>query len=104
MIAVQPFTYHMTNIPPLPEIFTFIQQQSHSSETEMYGNFNMGAGFALFVSPKVSAKVQQIAKSQHFKSWIAGTVKVGPKQVIIDSPLLKSRIVYSEKALKLRHI
>ncbi len=104
MRAVQPFTYHLTNIPPLPEIFTFIQQQSHSSETEMYGNFNMGAGFALFVSPKVSAKVQQIAKSQHFKSWIAGTVKVGPKQVIIDSPLLKSRIVYSEKALKLRHI
>jgi len=60
-----------------------MQEQSGASDEEMYGNFNMGAGFAIFVPAEQAASVIKTAEAQGLKAWNAGLVKDGPKQVTI---------------------
>lgn len=84
MRANRDFTYHITQLPPVPAIFDFIKEQSGSSDEDMYGNFNMGAGFAIFLPSNQVEKAQEIVEKNNLKSWNDGTVKAGPKQVIIQ--------------------
>jgi len=50
----------------------------------MYGNFNMGAGFAVFIPEKDVKLAQRIAKEKYgWQSGKAGYVDRGPRQVII---------------------
>jgi phosphoribosylformylglycinamidine cyclo-ligase len=83
MRASEPFSYVMSEIPPAHEIFDFIAEQSGNSIEEMYGNYNMGAGYAVYVPADQASKVLGIAAEENLKAWIAGEVKEGPKQVII---------------------
>ncbi len=98
MRAKQSFSYHLETVPPISPLFQFLQEQSGNDAKEMYGNFNMGAGFALFVSRKDVLKVLESAKKLKLKAWDAGVVKKGSKQVIIN-PL---NIVYTENELEVR--
>ncbi len=77
------FTYLITQIPPAPPIFRFIQKHTGSDDSEMYGNFNMGAGFAIFLPEDQIEKAKSLAEKHNLKAWNAGTVEKGPKQVII---------------------
>lgn len=77
------FSYIITKTPPVPEIFNFIAKQADNNEAEMYGNYNMGAGYAVYVPAAQAQKVVDIAEEQNLKAWIAGTVEEGPKQVVI---------------------
>ena len=83
MRANKDFTYLITQIPPIPLIFNFIQEHSRNTDSEMYANFNMGAGFAIYLPADQVGKAQQIAQKHNLKSWNAGVVEDGPKQVII---------------------
>lgn len=83
MRANRDFTYLITQTPPIPPIFDFIQEHSGNTDSEMYGNFNMGAGFAIFLPTDQIEKCQAIAEKHHLKSWHAGSVESGLKQVII---------------------
>lgn len=83
MRANRDFTYLIIQIPSIPPIFNFIQEHSGNDDSEMYGNFNMGAGFAIFLPKKQIEKAREIAKNYNLKSWDAGEVKKGVKQVII---------------------
>ncbi len=83
MRAAEPFTYLIKEVPPVPEIFNFIAEQSGNSEEEMYGNFNMGAGFAIYAPNGQAQSVIDIAAKVGLKAWVAGEVQEGPKQVII---------------------
>jgi phosphoribosylformylglycinamidine cyclo-ligase len=98
MRAKQSFSYVMEKIPPVSPLFQFIQDQSGNDLKEMYGNFNMGVGFALFVAKKDVAKVLELAKKQKLKAWDSGSVEKGPKQVRIK-PL---NIMYTENELEVR--
>lgn len=84
MRATVPFTYRLTQVPELAEIFDFIAKHSSNSEQQMYSNYNMGAGYAIFLAQKDVAKAQKIAKKHGLSSWIAGQVEKGPKQVVIE--------------------
>lgn len=84
MRADKNFTYLISQIPPITSIFTFIQEKSGNSDEEMYGNFNMGAGFAIYLPTSQVEKAQSIATKNNLKSWKAGTVEDGEKQVIIE--------------------
>jgi phosphoribosylformylglycinamidine cyclo-ligase len=84
MRASQEFRYVMTKIPPVPEEFTFIAEQSGNDASEMYGNFNMGAGFALYVADNQADRVVKAAESAGLRSWLAGRVEAGPKEVVIE--------------------
>ncbi len=83
MRATRAFSYVMTAVPPVPEVFGFISQQTGNDETEMYGTFNMGTGYAVYLPAGKAQQVVDIAAKQGFKAWVAGRVETGPKQVVI---------------------
>lgn len=96
MRADRKFSYVISDIPePLP-IFNFIQKHSKNNNEQMYSNFNMGAGFAVFVNPTDAELAYDIL--QDYNPFIAGTVEKGPKQVIIE-PL---NITFTEETLNIR--
>jgi phosphoribosylformylglycinamidine cyclo-ligase len=84
MRATQPFKYVIETLPEVPAELSLIQKQANISDREMYGNFNMGAGFAIYVAESEAEKVVQLAELDGFKAIIAGRVEDGPKQVIIE--------------------
>lgn len=92
------FTYEINKIPVPQEEFSLIQKISSKTTKEMYGTYNMGAGFAYYVSAKDSLKFGKICKKLKLKSVIAGTIQKGPKQVIIK-PL---NITFDSTSLNLR--
>jgi phosphoribosylformylglycinamidine cyclo-ligase len=98
MRATAEFTYEIEEIPPVAEIFDFIAKQSGNDTEEMYGNYNMGAGYAVYLPKADAEKAQTIAKELGLQSWLAGTVKAGPKQLIIK-PL---DITYGGETLEVR--
>lgn len=98
MRAVEDFTYEITFVPPVQELFNFIQTETGNDTKEMYGNYNMGAGYAVYLPKNQAEDVVSIAKDLGFKAWIAGEVKAGPKQVNIV-PL---DITYEGESLEVR--
>lgn len=98
MRANREFTYLITQIPPIPPIFQFIQENSGSSDSDMYATFNMGAGFAIYLPEDQVEKVQEIAKKHNLKSWRAGVVEEGERQVIIKP----KNIIFKGETLNLR--
>lgn len=98
MRANREFTYLLTQIPPIPQLFEFIQQHSKNSDSEMYGNFNMGAGFAIFLPFNQIEKAQNIAEKHNLKTWSAGVVQAGSKKIIIQP----KNITFESDSLNLR--
>jgi phosphoribosylformylglycinamidine cyclo-ligase len=84
MRAEVQFSYIIRETPPVPEIFGFIAEQAGNDQAEMYGNYNMGAGYAVYVPARQARAVVDIAAKQDLKAWIAGSVETGPKRVIIE--------------------
>lgn len=98
MRASKNFTYIMTDIPNPQLEFEFIQKHLDINDAEMYASFNMGAGFAVYVPEKHAQKVVIAARKRKLKAWVAGRVKKGPKQVIIE-PL---NITFAGDSLEVR--
>lgn len=84
MRATRGLSYIIDKIPEPQPVFRFIQAQSGNDDTEMYGNFNMGAGFAVFMPAKDIESARQIAADKNgFQSWQAGYVDQGSRQVVV---------------------
>jgi phosphoribosylformylglycinamidine cyclo-ligase len=98
MRATAGFTYTMNEVPPAPSEFGFMQERAGADDKEMYGNFNMGAGFAVYLPAGHAQQVVDLAKAQNLKAWIAGTVEVGPKQVVIKP----KNIIFAGDTLEVR--
>jgi len=98
MRAAQDFTYELHTIPVVPEEFDFMQSKSGVDDSEMYGNFNMGAGYAIYLPKDQATKIVEIASQHGLQATIAGEVKTGPKQVIITP----KHITFSEDTLGVR--
>lgn len=60
MRAEHNFAYVVDKLPRQQPIFDFIQEHGPVDDREAYGNFNMGAGFALYVSAPDVQKVFQV--------------------------------------------
>lgn len=84
MRATAEFSYIMHKIPPVLEIFDFIAKKSGNNHADMYGNYNMGAGYAVYLPKTDVEKAQKIAAGCGFKSWAAGIVVEGPKKIVIE--------------------
>lgn len=84
MRAEADFSYIMTEVPPAQPIFNFIAEQSGNDERDMYGNYNMGAGYAVYVPAEQAEQVVEVAGKQDLQAWIAGRVEKGPKRVVIE--------------------
>lgn len=92
------FSYIIEQIPAPTEEFLFLQEHGPISDKEAYGNFNMGAGYAIFINPKDWTNVEKIAQEQKIKVINAGYIKDGPRQVIIKP----KNITYTSETLDLR--
>lgn len=76
-------SYVIEKVPEYPAEFDFIKDQAKANDEEMYGNFNMGVGFAVYVPEQHADKVVEIARSANLKAWNAGKVVNGQKSVAI---------------------
>jgi len=78
------FTYRITQVPPVPPVLKFIQEEAKLDSAEAYGSLNMGAGFALFMPQANATRAIEIAARHKIKAYLAGRVEKGEKQVIIE--------------------
>lgn len=92
------FSYIIDEIPTPQPVFDLIQQVSGNSTEEMYSNYNMGAGYAIYLPPQDAKKALEIAASLNIKAWVGGYVVDGPKQVVIK-PL---NITFNSESLEVR--
>lgn len=83
MRARRELSYIIEEVPQPQPIFSFIQEHSRNGDEEMFGNFNMGAGFGVFMPEQDVKLAQKIAKKHGLKSWKSGRVEKGPRQVVI---------------------
>jgi phosphoribosylformylglycinamidine cyclo-ligase len=101
MRAKKNLSYTIETLSPnRDELFEFIKGQSGLSDEEMYGTFNMGAGFAVMLPSSQAENAVKIINEGNFgfKSWIAGKVEQGEKQVTIK-PL---GITFKAESLNIR--
>lgn len=98
MRAKQEFTYVIEKIFEPQEVFLFIQEQANLSDKEMYGTYNMGMDYAIFLPGKDVKEAQKIISENGFTSIDAGYIKKGERQVIIEP----KKIVFKSKTLNLR--
>jgi phosphoribosylformylglycinamidine cyclo-ligase len=84
MRAEPAFAYVVHEAPTAPEVFDFIAVQSGNDQRDMYGNYNMGAGYAVYVPADQAQQVIDTASGLGLKAWNAGEVREGAKQVVIE--------------------
>lgn len=77
------FTYMIENIFEPQEVFHFIQKHAGLTDEEIYGTYNMGQDYAIFVDAKDMKKALQIVKKNKFQGLDGGYIEKGEKQVII---------------------
>jgi phosphoribosylformylglycinamidine cyclo-ligase len=99
MRAPQPFAYVVDVLPPMPPIFRFMQQHGSVDDVEAYGNFNMGAGFALYVPAKDVKAVLEVSRACPFRAFEVGHVEASTAKRVIVKP---KGLEYSEETLAVR--
>jgi phosphoribosylformylglycinamidine cyclo-ligase len=98
MRANRELTYRITDLPAVPPVLTFLAEQTNMSETDAYGTFNMGAGFALYCKPGAAGEIVALAKECDKEAWVVGAVEAGERQVIIEP----KDITFTDESLQLR--
>lgn len=98
MRATADFKYVIDKACEPQEIFDFIAKHSGNDEKEMYGNYNMGAGYAVFLPHAQAEKAVGIAKKCNIEAWLAGKVETGKKSLEIKP----KNIVFSGDSLSVR--
>jgi len=88
MRLAEPFVYEMTDIGKVPEIFRFLQSAGPIDVREAYATFNMGAGFAIYVSQTDAPACLAAAAKVGIDAWVGGTVrKEGSRRAVEILPL-----------------
>jgi phosphoribosylformylglycinamidine cyclo-ligase len=83
MRADQELTYVVDRMPEVPAIFPMLTEAASMSADEAYGTFNMGGGYALFVSETEAARAQLLAEAAGWDLVRAGVVEQGPRRVLL---------------------
>ena len=77
------FTYIIDNLPPVPEIFKFLQEKTQLPDNEAYYTWNMGVGYVV-IAPKESKQAIFAAGKKHkIKVFELGRVEKGEKKVVL---------------------
>ena len=97
----EPFVYRMTNLGAgAPEVFKFIHECGPVDVREMYATFNMGAGFAVYVSPKDADGALTIARETGYTAWLGGRVeRHGNRKAVEIEPI---GITFDAESLQVR--
>jgi phosphoribosylformylglycinamidine cyclo-ligase len=95
----QPFVYEISEPgKPLP-IFEFLMQCG-VERREAYATFNMGVGFALYVTPADAPRVVRLASELGQHAWIAGHVRKQGDRKAVEIPSLD--LCFEADSLQLR--
>ena len=91
MRAKQPFAYIIEHLPEQLPIFDFIQKHGPVNDSEAYGNFNMGAGFALYVPKTEVRKVWEVLEdykhpAYRFGACYAGHIERSDEKKVVIKP------------------
>jgi phosphoribosylformylglycinamidine cyclo-ligase len=86
MRAPDPFAYVIERVPAPQPVFDFIQAIGRVDDAEAYGNFNMGAGFAVYVPEKDVATVLAVANGFPFGAYRAGHVENSAIKRVVITP------------------
>jgi phosphoribosylformylglycinamidine cyclo-ligase len=70
----EPFVYELNEVRPAPPLFQFLMQAGPIESREAYATFNMGVGFAAYVSPPAAQATLAAAQATGYDAWIAGRV------------------------------
>lgn len=89
MRATQPFAYVIETLPTQLPIFDFLQRHGPVDDQEAYGNLNMGAGFALYVTEAQATQVIDVARKLGLRAFVAGHIEDGDKKVVIKPKSLE---------------
>ncbi len=77
-------TYRLTRLPPVPPVLEWIRTTLDLPDSEAYGTFNMGAGFAVYCRPGQGEAVVSAAARTGHTAWVAGQVETGARCVILE--------------------
>ncbi|MBI4239513.1 phosphoribosylformylglycinamidine cyclo-ligase [Candidatus Uhrbacteria bacterium] len=103
MRSPRPFTYVIKHLPTPMPIFEFLQEKGSISDEEMYGTFNMGAGFALYLDDANTKKAVHILDKYPFPKrvgWIvAGSIHASEERMVV---IESKDIVFDEASLNVR--
>ncbi|MSU22975.1 MAG: phosphoribosylformylglycinamidine cyclo-ligase [Opitutus sp.] len=80
----EPFVYEITAPRPAPPLFQFLMEAGPITPREAYATFNMGIGFAAFVTPEAAEATLAVAKAAGYDAWVAGWVrKQGVRKAVV---------------------
>jgi len=77
-------SYHITTLPDVPEVLTFLVEQTGMSAQEAYSTFNMGCGFAVYCAAGHGRDVVGLADGLDLPAHVAGPVREGPRRVVLE--------------------
>lgn len=95
----QPFQYVIHEIPEPQPVFGFIAEKGPVEQEEMYGNYNMGAGFAVYVPDEHAEAVIAHAEKLGIEAIDAGYIATSESKKVVIEPL---DIVFEEESLDIR--
>jgi phosphoribosylformylglycinamidine cyclo-ligase len=96
----EPFVYRMTDLGNVPPVFSFIQEHGPVDQREAYATFNMGAGFAVYVSPDAVETCLTLARRGGYTAWVGGSIlKQENRKAVEIEPL---GITFESDSLKVR--
>lgn len=88
MRLAEPFVYRVTQLAPPLSVFDFIARSAELGHREMYGTFNMGCGFAVYLPAEQATQAIELAKSAGIHAWLGGTIgKEGHRKAVVIEPL-----------------
>jgi phosphoribosylformylglycinamidine cyclo-ligase len=83
-----PFVYRIETVPPPQPVFALIAATAQLDAREMYGTFNMGVGFAVYVAPGDADRCVALARQAGFTASVAGVVRrEGDRKAVEIVPL-----------------
>jgi len=84
----EPFVYEIRSPRPAPALFQFMMEAGPIDVREAYATFNMGVGFAAYVSPENVDAALAIAQETGYDAWLAGRVKKEGSRKAVVVPAL----------------
>ena len=96
----EPFVYEITAPRPAPALFQFMMKAGPIDRREAYATFNMGIGFAAYVSPQNVDATLGIAKATGYDAWLAGHVRKDGNRKAVVVPSFD--LTYEGDTLQLR--
>ena len=96
----EPFVYEIHTPRPIPALFRFLMEKGPIDLREAYATFNMGVGFAAYVSPEAADQVVTLATAAGYDAWVAGTVHKQGERKAVTIPSLG--LAYEGETLQVR--